>query len=621
MTVLAVTFDGTRLNDSDSNTNWGNFVIGGGSPASEFPLAYQVTSGTTTGAVNKKITSTSARQGVDYVHGSGTDMTAAANKLWFCKVYVSDSFDLNTTWGVEVAMGSADTNNDHRYNIAGTGSNLSVYNAYPPQGGYLITSIDPNIDTWRESENGTFAQTSVLWFAVGAQFVNGTAKAENVAMDSIDLGTGLTIVSGTGADPSGKYTDFVAEDQDDKTNRWGVVTGSGDIVRCHGLLSIGNSGGTETDFDDSTSIVLYPDGYHSRGLVGVFVHNTNASSVIVDGATHIGEGTRNGVDANDTRPDYEVSGTSGSFTFNGTLRNFRDVTFQAGDTINAAIECMLLVQNSADLENCTITTRSLTSVACLQDPTFGTTTDLNNTTFIQGEAGHAIEIATAGNYTLTNLFFSGYGATASDSAALDLTDTVGTYNITVSGGDTPTYKTAGATVNIISGTVTTTINVDDNTGAALDNARVLVRADTGGPEPFEDTVTITRSGTTATVSHTGHGFSVNDKVQIKGITDKTEDNKIQTIVTVPGANSYTYTTTNSGSTSYTGTILATAVFIDGLTSSGTITDTRAFASDQPIDGFVRKASASPRFKPFSLAGNTIDSASGLTVSIRMVLDE
>ena len=91
----------------------------------------------------------------------------------------------------------------------------------------------------------------------------------------------------------------------------------------------------------------------------------------------------------------------------------------------------------------------MTSVATLQDPTFGTTTDLNNTEFIQGGAGHAVQISTAGNYTLTELTWTGYGSTGTDSAALDLTATTGTYNLTIDGGTSPTYKTAGATVNIL----------------------------------------------------------------------------------------------------------------------------------------------------------------------------
>jgi hypothetical protein len=153
----------------------------------------------------------------------------------------------------------------------------------------------------------------------------------------------------------------------------------------------------------------------------------------------------------DTRPDLTVSGTTGlGATFTTcTIANHRNVTLTSVTTMDTcAIECESLVQGSADIDGCTIRTTSETSVATLQDPTFGTTTDLINTTFVQGGSGHAIEIDTAGSYTFTNLFFSGYGADTTDSAALDITETTGTVTITIDGGDTPTYKTAGATVVI-----------------------------------------------------------------------------------------------------------------------------------------------------------------------------
>jgi len=249
-----------------------------------------------------------------------------------------------------------------------------------------------------------------------------------------------------------------------------------------------------------------------------------------------------------------------------------------------------------------------------------------------GGTGHAIVYMPTGagpfNENIDNLTFTGYGADASTSAAIRIKPVTTTANITLTltnGSNTPTIiEDAGytGTFTLVTSSVTTTINVDDNTGADLNGARVLVRADAGGPRPHDVTVTITRSGTVATVTHTAHGFVIGDKFELKGITDKTEDNVVQTIVTVPGVNSYTYTTTNSGSTSYTGTILSTAVFIDGVTAgAGTIADTRSFPSSQPIAGFIRKATTSPRFKTFPLSGNTINSTTGLTINVRLVLDE
>ena len=501
MATVSVSFDGSRLNDSDSNTNWGNFVVGGGAPASEFPLAYQVTSGTTTGAVNKKITSSAARQGVDYNHGTGQDMTAAATKLWFCKIYVSDSFDLNTTWGVEVAMGSSDTANDHRYNIAGSGANLSVYNTYPAQGGYLITSIDPEITAWREAVNGTPNWASVVWFALGAQFVNGTAKAENVAMDSIDIGRGLVLNGGDGADTDGTFISFVTTDQDNKVNRWGVVTGSGNNVRAHGILAIGeNTSQTAvaTGFTDTTSVVAFPDGYHSRGTVGVRVNLGSASTICTINSLLIGEGTRNGVDANDTRPDFLVTGTSGTLAVGAQMRNFRDVTFTSACTVDGAdIEAHLLVQSSCDIKNSIIRTNALTQVATLQDPTFGVSTDLNNTEFVQTGAGHAIEIDTPGTYNLQDITFTGYGGTpgtnstpssgANDAAVYNSSG--GAVTINVNGaGNQPSVRNAASSTTTVNQTVTVTIKAVDTVGDPIQYAKVFLETGPGG---------------TASISHVG----------------------------------------------------------------------------------------------------------------------
>jgi len=88
----------------------------------------------------------------------------------------------------------------------------------------------------------------------------------------------------------------------------------------------------------------------------------------------------------------------------------RNVTLLSDTLVDGAdIECSLLTQASAELDNTTIRTNAATSVACLQDPTFGAS-DLHDCTFIQSGSGHAVEIDTAGSYTFTNLTWTGYGA-------------------------------------------------------------------------------------------------------------------------------------------------------------------------------------------------------------------
>jgi len=623
MAAVVVSANITRLNDSDANTGWGNYNTGGGSPASEGANAYQISTGAAanTGAVGKKVNSTTAREGVDY-NGTSVDYTAAANRLWYCKIYVADSFALNTTWGVEVSMGSADTSNFHQYNIAGSGANRAPYLKYPAQGGYIITCIDPTIDAWAEvaDSGGATDQTAITWYALGAQFAAGNAKSENVAMDAIDYGTGLTVVGGDGATADATYVDFVTFDQDDIDKRYGAAVGSGDKVTLRGIFTIGTA--TATGFTDTTSVVTFPDGYHSAGLFGVNVDLQNASTIVVDDALLISEGV---ITTSDTRADYIVSGTSGSYNSAATIRNFRNITYTSVCDIDGAnIECQLLTQASANISNTTIRTNALTSIACLQDPTFGTTTDLHDCTFVQTGAGHAIEITTAGTYDFENLFFSGYGADTTDSAAIDVTASTGTVTINVNGGDSPTYKTAGATVNVVAGAVTVQAKAVLKAGTAVGSARVFLKASDGtGPFPFEETVTsITRSTTTATVTHTAHGMATNDKIYLEGITDKTEDNWTVKQITVTGANTYTYTTTDSGSTSYTGTIKSTFVALNGLTNAttGILSLSRVYPSNQPVTGWTRKSTSSPYLQEGVLVGE-VDSSTGFSGTAVMLSDE
>lgn len=612
MAVVSVTFDGaTRVNAADAATNWSNLSGGGPAPASEAQLRYQGS-----GAVNRKVTSTSARQGVEYDPGSGgVDTTAAANRLWFCKVYVADFGDLNATYGVEVRYGSG-VSAYYAYCVAGTNANRSVFDAYPAKGGYLIVAIDPSVSGWREATSGSPSLTAMDYFGVAAQFVVGGAKSENVAMDAIDIGRGLLLVGGSGADPVGTFIDFLTADQDNTSNRWGVVDGVSPVINARGLLTIGSA--TETDFEDLSSTVLFVDGYHGPGHVGTLVDIQNASSVINVGATLIGLGSSA---TSDTRPDYTVSGTSGTHTLSGVLTNHRNVVLTSVvDVDGADIQCDDLAQNGAEIQNSTIRTTTAAGVAVCNDATFGTTTDLHDTEFVQEGSGHAIEFTSTGARTLTNMTWTGYGADETNSAAIR-NNSGGLVTLTIAGGTTPTVDDVGAssTVLVLS-PVTSEITVSDETGALFENVRVLLEAGDGaGDLPFEDTVTITRSGATASVSHTAHNMSNGDLVAIRGANER-EYNIVAAITNVT-ANAYDYTVTGTPDTPATGTINATGVIISGSTSaSGVVSSSNSFTVDQVVRGVARKASTGSKYKTFEITG-TIDKDTGFSLAFRMQLDE
>jgi hypothetical protein len=280
-------------------------------------------------------------------------------------------------------------------------------------------------------------------------------------MDAIDIGRGLIIIGGTGGDPEGNFQDFVSADQDQVTNgRWGVVVSAAGAVIARGILQIGNGASNDTEFLDNTSVVLFPDGYHGPGLVGVLVDLSDTNNIVNIGSTLIGAGSRT---TSDTRPDFVVSGTSGVGSFYGTLLNHRNVTLQSVFPVHdATVECELLTQNGAEIEDSTILTNAQSGVACIQDPTFGASAGIHDVVFEQSGSGHALEIDTAGDYTFTNIGFNGYGADTQNDAAIYVSAPSGTVTINISGGDTPTYRSAGATVVISNPIIHTLTGIVEN---------------------------------------------------------------------------------------------------------------------------------------------------------------
>lgn len=169
-------------------------------------------------------------------------------------------------------------------------------------------------------------------------------------------------------------------------------------------------------------------------------------------------------------------------------------------------------------------------------------------------------------------------------------------------------------------TVSTIITVKDlSTGSVIEGANVLVWATNNDNYFYQASVSITGSGTTATVTHTGHGMITGDYVIIEGVTNDDDYNGVYQI-TFSDANTYTYTTTETLDASpATGTITATFALISGTTTSGIISDTRSLTVDQPISGWVRKSSADPYYQQGTISG-TVDKDTGFSATIQLARD-
>lgn len=165
-----------------------------------------------------------------------------------------------------------------------------------------------------------------------------------------------------------------------------------------------------------------------------------------------------------------------------------------------------------------------------------------------------------------------------------------------------------------------------STGAGTEDYHVhtlAVRPEAAGatvPLPVDETVTITRSGSVATVTHTAHGLAGRGitEMLIEGA-NQGEYNGLKTI-TIVDANSYTFTVSGTPTTPATGTITATAVIISGVTDiNGEIEVPYRYFEDQNITGIARKGSSSPYYKTGELS-STI-TVNGADADIFMIRDE
>jgi len=180
------------------------------------------------------------------------------------------------------------------------------------------------------------------------------------------------------------------------------------------------------------------------------------------------------------------------------------------------------------------------------------------------------------------------------------------------------YTPLGGTVTIVTEVPVVVTVKDVATGVVIEGSRVLLTSAAGGSLPYQASVTITRASTTATVTHTGHGYSTGQKVLISGASQY-EYTGVKTI-TVTGTNTYTFSVSGSPATPATGTITSTTVLAEDLTDvSGQLTTELRYSSDQPVGGRVRRGTDTPFYRTQRIS-STI-TAAGLNLTILMVKDE
>lgn len=462
MAAVTVNADNTRWDTLDTDAKI--VSIGGGAGAStESDFYYEGA-----GCISRKITG---------LGGFSQDDTTAINistnrrQTLMAKVIATNKDALSSAASSGLQLWIGESTADHRRVYLET--NLT----YPIRGGFLIRPVDPDVAGYIGSSNGTTANidtNSINSIGIVAAF-DATAKANNLAMDALDVGAGLNLTGGDGADTDGVFQDFVDYDEGTLTNRFGYVFTNRGIVQIYGMAWIGQSTAqvaVATEFVDSDEVIIFPDGRFNAGFSGISLDLTTLSTVSFSGITLLGRGTT--VNA-DTRPVFTVTGTTGHFeSSGGTFDNFSTIELTTASTLTGCkiTNSLSLVQGGAFITNCEISgaVNSTVSTAFVHSTDLGRFT---GTEFIYSQ-GHAIVVTAPGTYSMTDVVFTDYGADGTSNAAI-LNKSSGNVQINVSSGTGVTYTNNGTTsLTTVTNTVTISVTVVDESGSSVSGAQVWV---------------------------------------------------------------------------------------------------------------------------------------------------
>jgi len=606
---MAVSLIGNIINSCDATTGFNVGNISGDDDFVEGAGAIGVKASNTT----QDMYTTSLTSG-PYNFSSGGADEGYHIIMWF-----NTKTPINATTGLGIYVGNG--TNFGVWDVLGTG----FY-----KGGFTTRVIDPAADFDAVSgftTTGNPAQLSAV-SEVGGRFVTITSimgSFNNVQLDQMTVGEGLRVDAGTVGTPN-TFETVRAADED--TNFYGWWSSSNGAIVGKGKLYIGPATGTATSVfsDSATTVTFAPE----RVAAGFYEINTRGAGTDVTFDLM----SISAADPTLARWSLTVQSDTNSFSDTNGVWSGGDIfSLNANSTLTGTtiINHNDLQLNQATIDGCNFLTPNGARCVLTDD-----LADVTNCFFESDGSNHAIELSSAGAGSMNwNNELSGYVAgtsgnnvssssTGNEAIYLNFTSAA-TFTINVASGATvPSIrKGAGMTgnVNIIAGAVSITVNTVDPTGTSVDT-RVFVETATGGAGgslPFEDSVSITRSGSTATVTHTAHGLVNGDLVVIRGA-DQNEYVGIKTISNAT-TNTYDFTVSGTPTTPATGTIVSSFVFISDTTTGGSISSpSRTLTVDQPIKGTARKATTQPYYKSSPIVG-TIDSADGLTTTAVMILDE
>jgi len=452
-----------------------------------------------------------------YVTVSAIPLT---NRLVYVWVTHRAALDTLVLGGIGICVG--DGTNRMSYHLAG--KDVAAFRHDTGPTGWMCLVLDqsnlPTNKTVRLGSEGALVWGSIT--QIGATFktlaksiggaVNCFIDIIRVADPTANDGAWLTITGGTSSLP-GKFSEIAAIDRSiGHQLAHGIIREFvSSLFGVQGSLRFGNPTGTDSSWFEDKNVSV---GFEPRGLL-----TTRYRIVIVDngvGTTTFKLGTKVGSGTTATGKDgcnlIVPSGVGGEFDA-ATDTDVTDVFIYGSmfvgftngiklRSMHEFIGCTVMASGTIDAGGAMmVNSKIVGSVATKAllweiDPSG----KLDGVVFTSGGTGYAIEgFSSAGNYTLTNVNFTGYGANETTDAAIHVLATTGTVAFSIVGGNTPTYKSDGAIVTFPS-SVTLTMTVKKQDGTPIVGAWAFIDQDPPVEPWIMNMQTI--AGGIASVSHT-----------------------------------------------------------------------------------------------------------------------
>jgi hypothetical protein len=602
MAAPSYTTDLTTLSSASDASGWDESSDGayndGGAPVAENDFLIQ-------GACCVSATLKTGTGSIIYDNGTGVTLNSGDVFMAWITYLAANALDDYAEGGQRLLIGDGLASFDAWY-VGGADTN--------PYGGWKCIPVDPEVTP--DDTVGT--PTTYQFFGAAACVSGNVLKGNPHGVDAIRYGRAEAIITdGESASPA-TFTGF-ANENDTQANRWGLIQEVDGGYFWQGLMSFGKSG-SPVYFNDSGVNITVSNPLKCASSFNKIEINDASSCIVWDAIsfTALGTCTPGYLDMTDNA-DFDVLGCQfkdmGSFIFDSNA-SITNSIFRGCSQITA---CGIIFTENQVLD--------YVGPACTAAVVWPVAVDLDGyldgTTFEKGtNSHHAIELGetSPSNLTIRSCTFQGFaGSDEEDDAVLWIRRTTGSVNIGAVGcTGTITYKSDGAEVNITQGVSTQVRVIDNLTACWITDARVLVRADAGGPYAFEEAVeNLSYAASVVTASHPDHGLANGDWVVIKGASEGDYNGVWE--ITVTNASQYTYNISGVPSSPASGCAVATFAPIHALTNaSGLVSDTRTYASNQPFTGRVRK-DGDPAYvtQPFS---GTIDSATGATVVVGLTED-